>query len=139
MADPITKAVSILVAEDEAIVAIDIKTRLQRFGYQIKGIVVSGQDAISQAEALRPDLVLMDIMLQGEIDGIAAAEWIGKNLFIPILFLTAYTEKVIVERAKHVRSYGYLLKPFDERQLRIGIEMALAKHRKEKDRPRHRG
>jgi CheY-like chemotaxis protein len=132
------KAAVILVAEDEAIVGMDIKTRLERFGYQVKSVVASGEDAICHAEATRPDLVVMDIMLQGDIDGITAAEWIGKNLAIPILFLSAYTEIVLVERAKDVGSYGYLLKPFDERQLRIAIEMALAKHRQEKDRRPHR-
>ena len=127
------KTATVLVAEDEAIVAMDIKTRLERFGYEVKSVVASGQDAICQADALRPDVILMDIMLQGDLDGITAAEWIGKNLSIPILFLSAYSEAVLVKRAKDVGSYGYLLKPFDEQQLRIAIEMALAKHRQEKD------
>ena len=131
---PLLNGVTILVAEDEAIVAMDIKTRLERLGYQVKGVVASGQDAIRQAEALRPDVILMDIMLQGDIDGITAAEWISKNLSLPIVFLTAYAETMMVRRAKNVRPYGYFLKPFDERQLHIGIEMALARHHQEKER-----
>ena len=125
---------TILIAEDEAIVAVDIKTRLERSGHQVVMIVASGEEAICQTEAHRPDLVLMDIMLQGDIDGITAAEWISKNLSIPIIFLTAYTETILVDRAKDVAPYGYLLKPFEENQLRIGIEMALAKRRQEKER-----
>jgi CheY-like chemotaxis protein len=125
---------TILIAEDEAIVAMDIKTRLQRFGYRVTSVVSTGQDAICRAEELRPELILMDIMLHGDIDGITAAEWIGMNLQIPIIFLTAYSETTIVKRAKAVCPYGYLLKPFDEQQLRIGIEMALAKHRQDRER-----
>jgi CheY-like chemotaxis protein len=128
---PLLKVATILVAEDEAIVAMDIKTRLERFGYQVKGVVASGQDAICQAEALRPDVVLMDIMLQGDVDGISAAKWISENLSIPVVFLTAYAETTMIKRAKEVCPYGYLLKPFDERQLQIGIEMALARHRQD--------
>lgn len=131
---PLFKAATVLVAEDEAIVAMDIKTRLERFGYKVKGVVASGEDAICQADVVRPDVILMDIMLQGDIDGITAAEWIGKNLSIPIVFLTAYAETMTIQRAKDVCPYGYLLKPFDERQLHIGIEMALARHRQEKER-----
>jgi hypothetical protein len=130
----LSKVASILVAEDEAIVAMDIKTRLERFGYEVKVVVASGEDAICQAEALRPDLVLMDIMLQGSIDGITAAEWISQNLSVPVVFLTAYAEAMMIKRAKALGPYGYLLKPFDERQLHIGIEMALEKHRQEKER-----
>src|SRR5262249_49152692 len=108
---------TILIAEDEAIVAVDIKTRLERFGHKVDTIVASGEEAICQVEAQRPDLILMDIMLQGDIDGITAAEWVGKNLSIPIIFLTAYTEAVLIERAKDVAPSGYLLKPFEENQL----------------------
>ncbi|MFN6569290.1 response regulator [Dendronalium sp. ChiSLP03b] len=123
---------SILVVEDEAIVAKDLQNRLKKFGYIVPAIASSGQEAIKKALEIRPDLVLMDIRLKGQMDGIQAAEEINKHLDIPIIYLTAYADDHTLERAKVTEPFGYLLKPFKERELQTNIEIALTKHRLEK-------
>lgn len=122
----------ILVVEDEHIVAIGIKKMLKSLGYTVTGIASSGEDAISKAESTFPDLVLMDIMLKGDIDGIEAAEAIRNIIDVPIIYLTAYSDNKVLERAKTTSPYGYIVKPFDEKDLHISIEMALYKHIKKK-------
>lgn len=122
----------ILIVEDESIVAMDIESRLQHLGYSVVGTVASGEEAIRVASDTLPDLVLMDIMLEGDIDGIEAAAHIQKNLDIPIVFLTAFSEHLTLQRAKESDPYGYILKPFQERELHANIEIALHKHRLEK-------
>jgi two-component system, cell cycle sensor histidine kinase and response regulator CckA len=121
-----TKA-SILVVEDESIVAKDVRSRLQRQGYEVTSIVATGEDAIDHAGKERPQLVLMDIMLKGTMDGIAAAEIIRQRYDIPVVYLTAYADDQTLQRAKITEAFGYLLKPFEERELQITIEMALFK------------
>jgi PAS domain S-box-containing protein len=123
---------SILVVEDEAIVAKDLQNRLKKFGYIVPAIASSGQEAINKALEIRPDLVLMDIRLKGQMDGVEAAEEINKYLDIPIIYLTAYADEHTLERAKITEPFGYLLKPFKERELQTNIEIALTKHRLEK-------
>ncbi|HWQ34687.1 MAG TPA: response regulator [Blastocatellia bacterium] len=123
----------ILVVEDESIVAEDIRERLQRFGYEVADAVSSGEAAIARAAGLRPDLVLMDISLSGAIDGIEAAEKIHEQWDIPVVFLTAYSDSGTLQRARSSGSFGYLLKPFDERELRATVEIALYRHRLEKE------
>ncbi|OUL36218.1 hybrid sensor histidine kinase/response regulator [Nostoc sp. T09] len=123
----------ILVVEDEAIVAKDLRNRLTRFGYMVPGVASSGQDAINKALEFCPDLVLMDIRLKGEMDGVEAAQEIHKHLDIPIIYLTAYADDNTLERAKVTEPFGYLLKPFKERELQTNIEIALTKHRLEKE------
>ena len=122
----------ILIVEDEMIVATDIQTTLLSLGYDVIDIVSSGEEAIYKVQELQPDFVLMDIRLQGELDGIQAAEEITANFSIPILFLTAYADQKTLERAKLTRPMGYILKPFEERELYTTIEVALYKHRMEK-------
>jgi CheY-like chemotaxis protein len=122
----------ILVVEDENIVAKDIQNRLKNMGYQAPAICASGEDAIDKVAQLHPDLVLMDIMLKGQIDGIQAAERIRSLFNIPVIYLTAYSDESTLERAKISEPFGYLLKPFEERELHTTIEMALYKHRMEK-------
>jgi PAS domain S-box-containing protein len=122
------KPAHILIVEDEAIVAMDIQARLEALGYTIAGIAASGERAMVLAAEARPDLVMMDIRLQGPMDGIAAAEQIRKRARIPIVFLTAHAEETTLQRAKLVEPFGYLLKPFQERELRTTVEMALYKH-----------
>ena len=122
---------SILVVEDEHIVAKDIATRLQRRGYSVVAVAASASEAINEAGRHRPDLVLMDIMLKGEVDGISAAERIRELYGLPIVFLTAYADDHTLQRAKVTDAFGYILKPFEERELSITIEMALYKHRME--------
>lgn len=123
----------ILIVEDEAIVAEDIASRLQKMGYIVVNILASGEAAILAATTTDPDLILMDIRLQGEIDGINAAKQIYQQLKKPIIYLTAYADESTLERAKFAGAFGYVLKPFKERELRATIEIALARHRSEID------
>jgi diguanylate cyclase (GGDEF)-like protein/PAS domain S-box-containing protein len=120
-------APSLLVVEDEAVVAMDIAVQLRDMGYRVCGCVDNGADAIAQARARQPDLVLMDVVLRGEMDGITAAAAIGAELDIPVLFLTAYSDDQTVHRAIHAMPYGYLTKPFQARELRAVIAVALRK------------
>ncbi|MEW6160655.1 MAG: response regulator [Verrucomicrobiota bacterium] len=125
---------NILIVEDESIVAKDIEARLKHMGHVVVGQAPSGAMAIELAEKACPDLVLMDIMLKGEIDGIQSAEIIRNRLRLPVIFLTAFSDDATLARAKIAEPYGYILKPFEERELSITIEMALYKHRMERDR-----
>lgn len=118
----------ILIVEDETIVAKDIQFSLKNLGYTVAGIVASGAEAVSKARELKPDLVLMDVMLKGPMDGIAAAEQIRSQGNIPVVYLTAYIDEQTLKRAKASEAFGYLLKPFEERELRTTIEMALYRH-----------
>jgi PAS domain S-box-containing protein len=122
----------ILIVEDEGIIAEDLQMSLREGGYEVTSIVSTGRAAIMEAEARRPDLVLMDIVLQGPIDGIEAADLIRTKLDVPIIYLTAYSDEKMLERAKVTGPFGYLLKPFRDRELHGTIEMALFKHKLEK-------
>jgi DNA-binding NtrC family response regulator len=115
----------ILIVEDEAIVALDIEERLRRLGYEVVGTVDSRADALASAAALHPDLVLMDVELRDDGDGIAAAEQLRAELAIPVVFLTAYADAATIDRAKRASPHGYVVKPFDERDLRATLEIAL--------------
>ena len=121
----------ILIVEDEAIVASDIKETLTGLGYTVTGIAKSGEIALEKVEETRPDLVLMDIHLAGTMDGIQAAGEIRAKYSIPVIYLTAYADAPLLERAKVTEPYGYMLKPYDDRELHSVIEMALYKHRME--------
>ena len=118
----------ILVVEDEVIVAENIRRKLDSMGYQITAIVPSGEEAIEQVEQARPDVVLMDIGLSGRIDGVAAAGRIRSRFDLPIIYLTAYADEETLERTRLTDPAGYLLKPFEGRELRVTIETALYKH-----------
>ncbi len=122
----------IMIVEDEWITADDIKTSLQSLGYTVTSMVSSGKEAIQKAEEDRPDLVLMDIVLKGEMDGIEAANQIRSCYNIPIIYLTAYADEKILERAKITEPFGYIVKPFLNEDLKIAIEIALYKHKAEK-------
>ncbi|MDJ0697132.1 ATP-binding protein [Mastigocoleus sp. MO_188.B34] len=122
---------SILIVEDERIIACDIKDCLEKFGYEVPGITADGEKAIQAAEELNPDLILMDIMLKGKKNGIEAAEEIINRLNIPIIFLTAYSDEYTLKKAKNTQPFGYILKPFEETQLITTIEIAINKHRTE--------
>lgn len=123
-----THSARILVVEDERIVAMSLRRQLQALGYKAVGEASSGEEAVQKTEELRPDLVLMDIRLEGEMDGVQAAAMIRERFHIPVVYLTAYSNKDIVERAKLTEPFGYILKPFEERELHVAIEMALHKH-----------
>lgn len=118
---------SVWIVEDESIVALDLKARLLRMGYRVGGISGYAEEAIEAIRASRPDIVLMDIVLKGTMDGISAAAVIREELEIPVVYLTAYSEDATIKRAKETEPYGYILKPFMERDLRIAIEIALYK------------
>ncbi|MGD1005587.1 MAG: PAS domain S-box protein [Methanoregulaceae archaeon] len=118
---------SILIVEDERITAEDMKETLLHFGYHVPAIASTGESAVEKAGELRPDLILMDIFLAGKMTGIEAAEQIGKQYDIPIIFLTAFADLQITERAKITGAYGYILKPYNERELQIAIEIAFYK------------
>ena len=119
----------ILIVEDERIVGDDIKMIVQRLGYTVSGIAFSGEEAIKKIEKMQPDLVLMDIVLEGEMSGIDAAEIIRSRFNIPVVYLTAYSDKKTLERAKITEPFCYILKPFEDRDLHSTIEMALYKHK----------
>ncbi|MDF5728368.1 MAG: ATP-binding protein [Rhizonema sp. PD38] len=121
----------ILVVEDERIIAYDIKSCLEKAGYIVPTIAAYGERAIEIAEESQPDLVLMDIMLKGNMNGIEAAEQIMNRFDIPVVYLTAYSDDSTLKRAKNSQPFGYILKPFEENQLITTIEIALNKHQTE--------
>jgi CheY-like chemotaxis protein len=121
----------IMVVEDEGIVALNIQGNLEALGYDVPVVVASGEEAIEEAKRTRPDLVLMDIMLEGEMDGVEAAQQIRTRFDIPVVYLTALADDKTLERVKMTAPYGYLLKPFDERELHAAIEVALQRHKAE--------
>ena len=118
----------VLVVEDEAVVAIDIQSKLQDLGYSVIALIRSGEEAVQTACEMRPDLILMDINLQGEMDGISAAACIQKNNSTPVVYMTAHGDSETLRRAKMTEPLGYIIKPFDEQGLRATIEVALNKH-----------
>jgi len=118
----------ILVVEDESIIAEDIADSLTALGYQVTGIVYSGEEALQSAAEVRPDLVLMDVNLQGEIDGIAAAEQIRSRFQIPVVYLTAYADENTLRRVNATKPFGYIVKPFEEKNLHTTIQIALHRH-----------
>ena len=120
---------AILVVEDENIVALDIKNRLKKLGYTVAGRAATGQAAIDKAGETQPDLVLMDIRLKGDMDGIEAAKQIRDRFGIPVIYLTAYSDETTLQRAKITEPYGYLIKPFEDRDLHTTIGMALYRHK----------
>lgn len=117
----------IYIVEDEQIIAIDLQRRLERLGYIVCGSASSGEDALTGIRKEKPDLILMDIMIQGDMDGIGVAIELKKDLQIPVIFLSAYTDSKTLDRAKEVSPLGYILKPFKERELATMLEMALFK------------
>lgn len=121
----------VLVVEDEGLIAQDIASTLTRIGYGVAGIVDTGPAAISAATEHLPDVILMDIRLKGTMDGIEAAEKIRRRLDVPVVFLTAHSDAATLERAKLARPYGYLVKPFEEVDLKTTLEIARNVHRAE--------
>lgn len=122
----------ILIVEDESIVARDIQRRLLHLGYEVVGAVPTGEEAIKKASILLPDLVLMDVRLKGEMDGIEAASVIRQEYGIPVIYLSAYADNDTLKRASVTEPFGYILKPFEERELHTTIEMALYRNELEK-------
>ncbi|WP_414469054.1 methanogen output domain 1-containing protein [Methanobacterium sp. ACI-7] len=124
----------ILIVEDEKILAMGLKHKLDIMGYEVVGITSSGLEAIEKAREEFPNLILMDIVLKGQMDGIEAAQKIINLYNIPVIYTTAYADEEILERAMVTEPYGYLTKPYNEAQLHANIKMALHKHKKENQR-----
>lgn len=128
----IMASAQIMVVEDESIIAEDIQAMLETLGYTVPAIAFSGEEAIRKAAETRPDLVLMDIVLKGRMDGVAAAEYLRAHHRIPVIYVTAYADEQTLSWAKLTEPLGYILKPIDERELHTAIELALYKHQAEK-------
>lgn len=126
------KSPNILIVEDENIIAKDIQLMLENLGYKISGVVSSGEDSIKKASNMHPDLILMDIKLKGKIDGVSAANQIYKSLRIPVVYLTAYSGNATMDRAKETMHFGFISKPFEEKELQNIIEETLAHNKKYK-------
>jgi DNA-binding NarL/FixJ family response regulator len=129
-----SSAVRILLVEDERLVALSLTHQLEKLGHCVIGHCSAGWDAIERAGALRPDLVIMDIHLEGELDGVEAAAEIRKQFDLPVIYLTAFSNPEVLDRAKHTEPLGYLLKPYEERDLHVVIETGLYRHRAEQQR-----
>jgi DNA-binding LytR/AlgR family response regulator len=124
---------NVLVVEDESIVSKDIQYSLKKLGYNVVGAASTGEKAFELASSENPDIILMDIMLKGDINGIETAERVKKELNIPVIYLTAYADEATLAKAKVTEPYGYIIKPFKEVDLHTSIEMALYKFSKEKE------
>jgi YesN/AraC family two-component response regulator len=118
----------VMIVEDEFIIALDLKDIVKGYGYNVVAVATSGPDAVEKAMKYEPELVLMDIMLKGKIDGVEAADTIRKKYDIPIVFVSSFSDEESVIRAGKVSDYGYLVKPFDKDQIKEVIEAALKKH-----------
>ncbi len=128
--DKTVKRPKILIVEDEIIIAMDLQFTLENLGYAFSEIVSSGEESIEKVSRLLPDVVLMDVKLSGLIDGVKAAERIYRRFRIPIIYVSAYSDEQTLKRMNRVKNYGYLNKPFEERELKKVLEKAL------KDSPR---
>ncbi len=120
----------ILIVEDENLTGLDIRRTLQEFGYEPVGPVASGKAAIEHTLTHHPDVILMDIVLKGPIDGIETAHAIQSQYRCPVIYVTAYSDESTVDRAKVTEPFGYILKPINEQELYVAIEMAVYRHRK---------
>ena len=125
--------IKILVVEDENILALGLKKKLEKLGYIVTGIANSGSETINKVNENEPDLILMDIVIKGDIDGIETAAELNKSFSIPIIYLTAYADDEILKRAARTEPYGYILKPYKEKELKANIEMALYRKKSENE------
>ena len=118
---------SILIVEDELIIARNLRRKLQKMGYQVTGIASSSEATIESIMKKRPDIILMDIVIKGEKDGIETAQYVHKKFGIPVIYTTAYTDKKTLQRAETSGAYGYIIKPFRDEELNVSIRLALQK------------
>jgi DNA-binding LytR/AlgR family response regulator len=123
----------VLVVEDESIVSKDIQLSLKKLGYEVAGSAATGERAVALAVETKPDIILMDIMLKGDMNGIEAAGMIREKTGTPVIFLTAYADESTLNKAKVTQPYGYIIKPFKEIDIHTSIEMAMYKHKKEQE------
>jgi len=126
---PTIAGTRVMIVEDEAVVALHLRQELTRLGYTVVAMATAGEQALRLVEEVFPDIILMDIHIQGEIDGIETARRIPRYLHIPVIFLTAYSEDVTLKRAGETHPYGYLIKPFLDRELHATIKMAMVRSR----------
>jgi len=126
---PHSAGTRVLVVEDEAVVAMHLRQELTKLGYTLAGIATTGEQALKMIHDVFPDLILMDIHIQGELDGIETARRIPRYLHIPVIYLSAYSEDTTLKRAGDTHPYGYLIKPFLDRELHATIKMALVRSR----------
>jgi CheY-like chemotaxis protein len=131
--DPPRPPIGVLVVEDEWTIAEEIKDRLRSMALEVRGVCASAEEAIVLCEQQRPDIVLMDICLRTEMDGIEGARIIRKRFDIPIVYLTAYAHRDLIDRALETAPYGYLLKPFNSRQVKVAIQTAVHRHRLDRE------
>jgi len=129
----------VLIVDDEAIITMQIEEKISAMGHKVVGRASSGEDAIAKARATKPDIVLMDIVMPGKTNGIAAAKVIRKDLGIPIVFITSYADDKIIAEVKKVNPYGYIVKPFNELELKATVELALFRKKTEGSEPGKRG
>jgi len=125
--------ITIIVVEDESIVAKDIQNNLKKLGYNVPATASNAESALAKIEEIRPDLVFLDIKLKGDIDGIEIASKVKEKYNIPVIFLTSYVDKSTLDRAKVTEPYGYIVKPFNESDLQSTVEMALYKFKKDQE------
>ena len=126
-----TKRKRIMVVEDEGVTAMMISSSLVEMGYSVIAAEFSGEEAVKKAEEDRPDLIVMDIVLDGEMDGIEAAGEIQSRFRIPVVYLTAHSSDAMLKRIKKTEPFGHIIKPFNDRELHAAIEIALYKHEME--------
>jgi len=115
----------VMVVDDEAVITTQLEERLASMGYAVVGAASSGEEALEMAKQVEPDIILMDIVMPGTLDGIDAAKEVREKLDIPVIFLTAYADDRLVKKASHVGPFGYIVKPYQEREIRAAIEVAI--------------
>jgi CheY-like chemotaxis protein len=125
--------IKILIVEDESILALGLKKKLENLGYSVTDIAAFGNETFNKVSANKPDLILMDIVIKGDIDGIETAAVLNKTESIPVIYLTAYADDEILKRAATTEPYGYILKPYKEKELKANIEMAIYRKKSEKE------
>ncbi len=125
--------IKILIVEDESILALGLKKKLENLGYNVTDIAASGNETFRKVSANKPDLILMDIVIKGDIDGIETTAELNKTESIPVIYLTAYADDEILKRAAMTEPYGYILKPYKEKELKANIEMAIYRKKSEQD------
>lgn len=131
---PLDHKTRILLVEDEGLVAVDVQSILRRLGYEVCGVVASGRKAIEKAAEVRPDIVMMDIGLRGNMDGIEAAKYIYDKFKIPIIYITAFCDDITLQKARQTEPLGIIIKPCGEVELYRGIELALSRHKSKSER-----
>jgi two-component system, response regulator PdtaR len=125
--------IKIFIVEDESILALGLKKKLEKLGYTVTDIAASGEETIDKIAKNTPDLILMDIVIKGDMDGIETAEKLKESLSIPVIYLTAYADDEILKRAARTEPYGYILKPYKDKELKANIEMAIYRKKSEKE------